>query len=319
VQGQHREVRRRSESGDDLRRIRWRHVGQHAGRVAGSQGAVPSGDFAERAAISAHPGCGTIAGATSPPLNEAERIGQLFFKRLAAPDLASARRAACGTNSGCDWTRTAGRLLAGIRRRRSAKATNTSSIRRSASTTRRCSSIEAQTRGITVCGRDDDAGGAGGDDSHGIWRAALRFLLRLPARQTRKPRRACGNLPARHHIWMAGVGLGAAAIKAGSRQAVLSTTSTIGLHSRRMARVTPRRSVRVPHARQVQPSGRACRRTPARRSAQMSELMRQLLGELREDRRPQRGPDCHRGRRSPRVPRPCCTSMRCRARDRRRT
>jgi para-nitrobenzyl esterase len=34
---------------------------------------------------------GTIAGATSPPLQEAERIGQLFFKRLGAADLASAR------------------------------------------------------------------------------------------------------------------------------------------------------------------------------------------------------------------------------------
>ena len=37
------------------------------------------------------PRVGIIAGATSPPLNEAERIGQFFLKSLAVPDLASAR------------------------------------------------------------------------------------------------------------------------------------------------------------------------------------------------------------------------------------
>ena len=47
-EGQHRAVRRRSESGDDLRRVRRRHFRQHAGGVAGGQGAVSPRHLGER-------------------------------------------------------------------------------------------------------------------------------------------------------------------------------------------------------------------------------------------------------------------------------
>ncbi len=87
-EGEHREVRRRSESRDDLRRIGRRHRRQHARGVTGGEGTVPARDLRERRQLRQRDVPRTKAASTSPPLKVAEATGAKFLEKLGVERLA---------------------------------------------------------------------------------------------------------------------------------------------------------------------------------------------------------------------------------------